>query len=160
MRRPANYARSVAPIDRTIAPAFDTETSHEVQGEIDATRLVVPGLGISRERPTGRHALLAQHHTERSAETGLGKNSVETGTGNGLGSVAIARAWPAGGRSDERTRTAMEKPFGLELAIRRQLPTLPWIRNSEVDTTMTSMKRPSLLRPLPMLHISEIETHA
>ena len=124
MRRPVNYARAIATIERATAKATDTRSRHEVQGKIVATGSVVPSLGMPRERPTGSRPKLAGRSKKRSTETGLNKNSVETGEGNEFGSVPLARARWANGSSNERTRSAMGKPAGLELAIRRKLPSL------------------------------------
>jgi len=124
MRRPGNYARAIATIERATAKATDARSRHEVQGEIDATGIVVPSLGMPRERPTGRYRKLAGQHKKRSTETGLDKNSIETSEGNEFGSVSLARTWWANGISYERSRGAMGKPAGLELAIRRKLPSM------------------------------------
>src|SRR5207245_11438246 len=67
---------------------------------------------------------LAEQHKKRSTETGLDKDSGETSEGNEFGSMSLARAWRANGISHERTRSAMGKPAGLELAIRRKFPSL------------------------------------
>ncbi len=119
-----NYARAIATVERATAEAADIRSRHEVQGEIAATGIVVPSLGMPRERPTGRRAKLAEQHKKRSTQTGLDKDSVETSEGNDFGSLSLARAWRANGGSNERTRNAMGKPPRLELAIRRKLPSL------------------------------------
>ena len=124
MRRQVNYGRAITTIERPTAEATDLRSRLKVQGEIVATGIVVPSLGMPRERPTGRHAKLAEQHKKRSTETGLDKDSGETSEGNEFGSVSLARAWRANGSSHERTRSAMGKPAGLELAIRRKLPSL------------------------------------
>jgi hypothetical protein len=119
-----NYARAIATIERTTGQTTDVWSRQEVQGEIVATGTVVPGLGMPRERPTGRRPKLAERHKKRSTETGLDQNSGETSEGNDFGSMSLARAWTANGGSHERTRIAMAGPYGLELAIRRKLPSL------------------------------------
>ena len=124
MRRQVNYARAIPTIERTIAETTDTQSRHEVQSKIVATGIVVSSLGMPRERPTGCRPKLAKQHKKRPTETGLDKNSGETSEGNEFGSVSLARAWRANGSSHERTRSAMGKPAGLELAIRRKLPSL------------------------------------
>src|SRR3989454_10374674 len=124
MRRPVNYARAIATIERATGQTTDAWTRHEVQSEIVATGIVVPSLGMPRERSTGRRPRLAEQHQKRSTETGLDKDSGETSEGNEFGSVSLARAWRANGSSHERTRCPMGKPAGLELAIRRKLPSL------------------------------------
>jgi len=123
MRRPVNYARAIGTIERATAEATDLRSRLEVQDEIVATWVVVSSLGMPRERPTGRRPKLAKQHKKRPTETGLDKNSGETSEGN-VASVSLARAWRANGSSHERTRSAMGKPAGLELAIRRKLPSL------------------------------------
>ena len=124
MRTQVNYGRAIATIERPTAEATDLRSRLKVQGEIVATGIVVPSLGMPRERPTGRHAKLAEQHKKRSTETGLDKDSGETSEGNEFGSVSLARAWRANGSSHERTRCPMGKPAGLELAIRRKLSSL------------------------------------
>ena len=119
-----NYARAIPTIERTIAETTDTQSRHEVQSKIVATGIVVPSLGMPRERPTGRRPKLAEQHKKRTTETGLDEDFGETSKGNEFGSVPLARAWRANGSSHERTRNAMGKPAGLELAIRRKLPSL------------------------------------
>jgi hypothetical protein len=119
-----NNARAITAVERSKAVPTDARSRHEVQGEIIATGIVVPGLGMPRERPTGRHRKLAGRSKKRSIETGLDKNSVETSEGNEFGSVSLARTWWANGISYERSRGAMGKPAGLELAIRRKLPSM------------------------------------
>ena len=118
-----NYARAIGTIERATAEATDLRSRLEVQDEIVATWVVVSSLGMPRERPTGRRPKLAKQHKKRPTETGLDKNSGETSEGN-VASVSLARAWRANGSSHERTRSAMGKPAGLELAIRRKLPSL------------------------------------
>src|SRR2546428_11139701 len=124
MRRPVNHARAIATIERPTAEATDLRSSLEVQGEIVATGIVVPSLGMPRERPTGRRPKLAEQHKKRSTETSLDKDSGETSEGNEFDSVSLPRAGRANGSSHERTRSSMGKPAGLELAIRRRLPSL------------------------------------
>ena len=124
MRTQVNYGRAIATIERPTAETTDLRSRLEVQGKIVATGIVVPSLGMPRERPTGRRPKLAEQHKKRPTETGLDKNSGETSEGNEFGSVSLARAWRANGSSHERTRSAMGKPAGLELAIRRKLPSL------------------------------------
>ena len=124
MRRQVNYARAIPTIERTIAETTDTQSRHEVQSKIVATGIVVSSLGMPRERPTGRRPKLAEQHKKRPTETGLDKNSGETSEGNEFGSVPLARAWRANGSSHERISSSMGKPAGLELAIRRKLPSL------------------------------------
>ena len=124
MRRQVNYGRAIATIERPTAEATDLRSRLKVQGEIVATGIVVPSLGMPRERPTGRRPKLAEQHKKRTTETGLDEDSGETSKGNEFGSVPLARAWRANGSSHERTRNAMGKPAGLELAIRRKLPSL------------------------------------
>jgi len=124
MRTQVNYGRAIATIERPTAEATDLRSRLEVQGKIVATGIVVPSLGMPRERPTGRRPKLAEQHKKRTTETGLDEDSGETSKGNEFGSVPLARAWRANGSSHERTRNAMGKPAGLELAIRRKLPSL------------------------------------
>jgi hypothetical protein len=124
MRRLVNHARAIATVERDATEATDTRYRHEVQGKIVATGSVVPSLGMPRARPTGRRPKLAEQRKKRSTETGLDKDSGETGEGNEFGSVSLAGAWRANRGSHERTRSAMGKPSGLELAIRRKLPSL------------------------------------
>jgi len=119
-----NYARAIATVERATAEAADIRSRHEVQGEIAATGIVVPSLGMPRERPTRRRAKLAEQHKKRSTQTGLDKDSGETREGNEFGSMSLAGAWKANRSSHERTRSAMGKPSGVELAIRRKLPSL------------------------------------
>ena len=122
MRTQVNYGRAIATIERPTAEATDLRSRLEVQGKIVATGIVVPSLGMPRERPTGRRPKLAEQHKKRPTETGLDKNSGETSEGNEFGSVPLARAWRANGSSHERISSSMGKPAGLELAIRRKLP--------------------------------------
>ena len=124
MRRLVNYARAIATVEGTTVQTTDAWTCLEVQGEIVATGIMVSSLGMPGERPTGRCPKLAEQHKKRSTETDLDKDSGETSEGNEFGSVSLARAWRANGSSHERTRSAMGKPAGLELAIRRKLPSL------------------------------------
>ena len=119
-----NYAKAIATVERNTTGATDTRYRHEIQSEIVATGSVVPSLGVPRERPTGRHPKLAEQRKKPSTETGLDKNSGETSEGNEFGSVPLARAWRANGSSHERISSSMGKPAGLELAIRRKLPSL------------------------------------
>ena len=119
-----NYARAIETIERTTAQTTDAWTRLEVQGEIVATGVVVPSLGMRGERPTGRRLKLAEQHQKRSTETSLDKNSGETSEGNGFGSISLARAWSANSGSHERTRSTMGKPPSPELATRRKLPSL------------------------------------
>jgi|SRR5467141_1781459 len=124
MRRLVNYAKAIATVERSATGATYTRYRHEVQGEIVATGSMVPSLGVPRERPTGRHPKLAEQRKKRSTETGLDKDSGETREGNEFGSMSLAGAWKANRSSHERTRSAMGKPSGVELAIRRKLPSL------------------------------------
>jgi len=142
MRRPVNHARAIATIERPTAEATDLRSSLEVQGEIVATGIVVPSLGMPRERPTGRRPKLAEQHQKRSTETGLDKDSGETSKGNEFGSMPLAGAWRANGSSHERTRSAMGKPAGLELAIRRKLPSL-FRSGHSLNYASTVAQRPS-----------------
>ena len=119
-----NYGRAIATIERPTAEATDLRSRLKVQGEIVATGIVVPSLGMPRERPTGRHAKLAEQHKKRSTKTSLDENSGETSEGNGFGSMSLARAWSASSGLHERTRSTMGKPPSLELATRRKLPGL------------------------------------
>ena len=96
-----NYAKAITTVERATAETTDERSCHEVQGEIVAAGIVVPSLGMPRERPTGCHAKLAEQHKKRSTETGLDKDSVETSEGNDFGSVSLARAWRANGSSHE-----------------------------------------------------------
>ena len=124
MRRLVNYAKAIATVERNTTGATDTRYRHEVQSEIVATGSVVPSLGVPRERPTGRRPKLAEERKKRSTETGVDKDSGETREGNEFGSVPLAGARRANRSSHERTRSAMGKPSGLELAIRRKFPSL------------------------------------
>jgi hypothetical protein len=135
MRRPVNYARAIATIERATAEATNARSRHEVQGEIDATGIVVQSLGMPRERPTGRHRKLAGQHKKLSAETGLDKKSIETSEGNEFGSVSLARTRRANGISYERSRSTMGRPAGLELAIRRKLPSMFRSRRNLINTS-------------------------
>ena len=119
-----NYGRAIATIERPTAEATDLRSRLKVQVEIVATGIVVPSLGMPRERPIGRHAKLAEQHKKRSTETSLDENSGETGEGNGFGSMSLARARSPSSGSHERTRSTMGKPSSLELATRRKLPSL------------------------------------
>ncbi len=140
MRRPVNYARAIATIERPTAEATDLRSRLEVQSEVVATGVVVPSLGMPRERPTRRGPKLAEQHKKRSAETGRDKDSGETSEGNEFGSVSLAREWRANGSSHERTCGAMGKPAGLELAIRRKLPSLFRSRHSLIYSSTVAQR--------------------
>ena len=124
MRRLVNYARAIATVEGTTVQTTDAWTCLEVQGEIVATGIVVPSLGMRGERPTGRHPKLAEQHKKRSTKTSLDENSGETSEGNRFGSMSLARARSASSGLHERTRSTMGKPPSLELATRRKLPGL------------------------------------
>ena len=137
-----NYARAIATIERATGQTTDAWTRHEVQSEIVATGIVVPSLGMPRERPTGRRPKLAEQRKKRSTETSLDKDSGETREGNEFGSMPLAGAWRANGSSHERTRSAVGKPAGLELAIRRKLPSL-FRSGHSLNYRSTVAQRPS-----------------
>jgi hypothetical protein len=142
MRRPVNYAQTIATIERATADATDTRSCHEVQTEIVATGSMVPSPGMPRERSGRRHTMLAEQDKKRPTETGLDTDPVETGDGHELGSLEPARSWRSNSISHERARRAMERPVGLELAIRRQLPSLPRSGHSRVDMLMVPPRVP------------------
>src|SRR6266699_1070935 len=99
MRRPVNYARAIETIERTTAQTTDAWTRLEVQGEIVATGVVVPSLGMRGERPTGRRLKLAEQHQIRSAETSLDNNSRDPHDGTAVGALPSTRAWCPSSRS-------------------------------------------------------------
>src|SRR5438552_16066674 len=115
MRTQVNYGRAIATIERPTAEATDLRSRLEVQGKIVATGIVVPSLGMPRERPTGRRPKLAEQHKKRTTETGLDEDSGETSEGNEFGSVSLAIAWRAIGSSLERTLRSMGIPVIQEL---------------------------------------------
>ena len=130
MRRPGNHAEPVASIQGTTPKPNDTGTSHEVQGEIVATGIVVQGLGDSRERPTERYLVLAEENQEQSTQTGLDEDSVKAGRGNDLASACLIRERLSDSIASERTRRAMGRPAGLALAYRPVVPDQPRNRSS------------------------------
>lgn len=135
MSRPQDHAKLVAALKRATTETTDARTSHEVQGTITATRIMVQSLGMPRARSARFHPVVEQDQ-KRATEAGPDKNSLETGAGNELGSVAPAGERRPDGIAYERIGRAMGKPIGLELAIRRELQSLPWSRRSLVCTLM------------------------
>ena len=117
-----NYAKAITTVESIATETTDTPSSHEVQGEIATAGVVVPSLGMRRERPNRRHPVLAERSEKRTPETGLDENSVEASDNNELCSVALTPTWWTNRTSHERTRLAMGEPDSLELEIRRRLP--------------------------------------
>jgi len=140
--RPVNYAQAVPTIGRATADATDTRPGNEVQGEIVANGSMVPSLRTPRERTSGRYPMLAEQDKKRPAETRNDANPIEAGDCNELSSLEPARSWQTNSNSHERARHAMEEPAGLDLAVRRQLPSLPSSRHNRVDMLMVPHRVP------------------
>jgi len=140
--RPVNYAQAVPTIGRATADATDTRPDHEVQDEIVANGSMVPSLGMPRERPSGCHPMLAEQDKKRPTETCNDANPIEAGDCNEPSSLELARSWQTNSSSHERARHAMEEPVGLDLAVRRQLPSLPSSRHSRVDMLTVPHRAP------------------
>ena len=147
--RPVNYAQAVPTIGRATADATDTRPVNEVQGEIVANGSMVPSLRMPRERTSGRYPMLAEQDKKRPTETRNDANPIEAGDCNELSSLDLARSWQTNSNSYERARHAMEEPVGLDLAVRRQLPSLPSSRHNRVDILMVPHRAPIFSSDFP-----------